>query len=319
MNIIRDDIDWQQYEQETDHAAKVKPASAYLLAMMDDIGRPEAVQRQAYLPWSKTHRNFQLRGGETTCWAAANGSGKSEITGMLATSLAVQGEASCIASMEMKPRVSLHRQVKQFMGCSDANMPHDVLRNHMDEFRILADQRLWFYDHQGTVTPSRIIAVTRYVFKELGLKHMFVDSLMKCIRGEDDYNAQKDLVDELTCLARDYDAHVHLIHHLKKLEKETDLPDKNHVKGSGSIVDQVDNLMLVWRNKRKEDDKAAGKQINPEDPDTLVICRKQRNGTGWEGAIKLYHDPESKQYTSFPNGAMELASWPHREHQRRWA
>ena len=319
MNIIRDDIDWEQYEQETDHSAKVKPAASFLTAMIEDIGNPEALERQSYLPWVKTHRLFAFRDGEATLWAGVNGHGKSELTGMVCSSLVAQGERVCIASFEMKPRKTLSRMVRQFMGIGDANASNEIQREYYEQFRILCDAKLWLYDQQGTVTPERAVAVTRYCFKELGIKHMVLDSLMKCVRGEDDYNGQKDLLDELTSVARDYDAHVHLVHHLRKLDKETEQPDKSHVKGSGAIVDQVDNLLLVWRNKGKEMDIAAGKTVDPEAPDTVLFCRKQRNGTGWEGAIKLFYDIETKQFSSNPGSAIDMCAWPHREHQRRWS
>lgn len=318
MNLIPDSIDWRQYEEETDHAAKVKPASAFLAAMIDDIGKPEALERQAFLPWAKTHRFFAFRDGETTLWAGVNGHGKSELTGMVCSSLVSQGERVCIASFEMKPRKTLGRMVRQFMGVGGSELADSMQRELYEQFQALCDAKLWLYDQQGTVTPARAVAVTRYCFKELGIKHMVLDSLMKCVRGEDDYNGQKDLLDELTAVARDYNAHVHLVHHLKKLDRETDQPDKSHVKGSGAIVDQVDNLLLVWRNKQKELDTAAGKQVDPESPDTLLLCRKQRNGTGWEGAIRLYYDAESKQFASNPGAAVNMFAWPHAEHAR-WA
>jgi twinkle protein len=320
MNLIKDDIDWSAYERETEAASKVRPASDYLAAMVADIGKPQAKEPCCYLPWERTHKLFQIREGEVTAWCGVNGHGKSAVTGMAAASMVSQGEKVCIASFEMKPRKTLHRMVRQFMGLNDMDTSpeeHALLRDVYEQFAALCNSKLWIYDQQGTVSPERIIAVTRYCFKELGIKQMFIDSLMKCVKGEDDYNGQKQLVDELSSIARDYSAHVHLVHHLRKSGKETDQPDKNDVKGSGAIVDQVDNLMLVWRNKQKEMDKQANKPVDPENPDTVIFCRKQRNGTGWEGPIRLWFDPESMQYSNFPNGQIDMAPWPHRETTRR--
>lgn len=319
MNLIQDNIDWTQYEKETEEAAKIRPASDYIQMMMDDLGKPEAIEPCSYLPWVKTHRVFAIRPGEVTLWAGVNGHGKSLVTGLMAVSQLVQSEKVCIASFEMKPRKTLDRMMKQFLGVDtqpQGDFELDTIREVYDQFRILANDKLWIYDQQGTVTPERVLAVTRYCFKELGIKQMVIDSLMKCVKDEDDYNGQKQVIDELCALARDYDAHVHLVHHLKKGNKETDQPDKNDVKGSGAITDQVDNLMLVWRNKQKEIDRSAGKMVTPSDPDTVVFCRKQRNGTGWEGPIKLYFHPESMQYTSEPGYEIDMCSWPHRENAR---
>lgn len=322
MNLIPDDIDWAQYERETEAASKVRPAGDFLADMIATLGKPEATEPQSYLPWFKTKNLFAFRQGEVTVWAGVNGHGKSEVTGMVATSLVVQCEKVCIASFEMKPRKTLHRMVRQYMGEDDTYAPAEeipVLREIYDDFRAICDQRLWFYDQQGTVTPDRITAVVRYCCKELGIKHVFIDSLMKCVKGEDDYNGQKALVDELTAIARDYGAHIHLVHHLRKSGKETDQPDKSDVKGSGAIVDQVDNLILVWRNKQKELDRMAGKSaVSDQDPDTVLFVRKQRNGTGWEGGVKLFYDPASKQYASEPNSRIDLATpYPHNERPKQ--
>lgn len=319
MNIIPDSINWADYERETEEAAKIRPASDYLRLMIDSLGKPEAIEPCHYLPWVKTHKLFAFREGETTLWAGVNGHGKSAVTGMVAASLIAQSAPSCIASFEMKPRRTIQRMLKQFLGVDDTPTGHfelDSIRDVYEQFMALCDKKLWLYDQQGTVTPERIISVARYSFKELGIKHMFIDSLMKCVKGEDDYNGQKQIVDEMTSMARDHSGHVHLVHHLRKTGKETDQPDKNDVKGSGSIADQVDNIMLVWRNKAKELDRMAGKPVSPEDPDTVIFCRKQRNGTGWEGPIKLYFDQPSMQYTGEPGMDIDMCSWPHKERPR---
>jgi twinkle protein len=122
---------------------------------------------------------------------------------------------------------------------------------------------------------------------------MVIDSLMKCVRGEDDYNGQKALVDELCAIARDHSIHIHLVHHIRKLENEAKKPDKSDVKGSGAITDQVDNVLLVWRNKADQQSRKAA------DPDAALICCKQRHGE-WEGGINLWFDKESQQYLEHP-------------------
>ena len=138
-------------------------------------------------------------------------------------------------------------------------------------------------------------AVVRYCAKERGITHFFVDSLMKCVREEDDYNGQKRLVDELCAVARDYNIHVHLVHHIKKPANEDHKPTKYDYKGSGSITDQVDNVISVWRNKIKEKAREDGKCVSDNEPDALLICDKQRHGE-WEGKIGLWFEPNSMQY-----------------------
>ena len=145
---------------------------------------------------------------------------------------------------------------------------------------------------------------------------MIVDNLAKVVSAEDDYNAQKSFVDEMTAIARDHQIHIHIVHHLKKPSKETDLPDKNDLKGSGAIADQADNIILVFRNKAKEiatrSNKAGDKA---HDPDQVLFVRKQRNyeGTGdGEPQIHLWFDPESQQYREAPKApALFFPNYPH--------
>jgi twinkle protein len=93
------------------------------------------------------------------------------------------------------------------------------------------------------------------------------------------------------------------VHHIRKLANEEIKPSKSDLKGSGSISDQVDNVLLVWRNKKKEHD-AQLNQVDPLIPDAMVMCEKQRNGEGEEW-YTLFYDRESQQYVEIINaGAM---------------
>ena len=238
-----------------------------------------------------------------TLWSGQNGHGKSLMTSQIALSLIGQEQKICMASFEMKPVTSIKRMIRQFIGMNPYSEEfvgadgQKVLLGLYDEFEDWISRWLWFYDQQGTASSEHVLGMTKYCAKELGINHIFIDSLMKCVRGEDDYNGQKVFVDQLTSIARDFNIHVHLIHHLKKPKDEMEVPDKYDNKGSGSIVDQVDNVMLVWRNKAKEDDmKASGLSSKMfKDPDARLLCRKQRNGEH-EPSISLWFHHDSMQY-----------------------
>lgn len=299
--ISPDDIDFSLYERQTDAKQKVKPAALWVQELIDRLTNPVQEPR-AVMPWRKTHGLLQFRPGEVTCWGGANGNGKSLVTGQVAMSLCAQGEPVCIASFEMKPAKTLERMARQW-SAFNANDPAfrgnaEAMRQFLDlygQFKDWTEGKLWLYDQQGTVSASQVCAVSRYCAMELGIKHVFIDSLMKCVASEDDYNGQKQFVDELTSIARDHGIHIHLVHHIKKPADENHKPNKYDYKGSGSITDQVDNVVSVWRNKRKEREAEAGKMVSSTEPDCLLICDKQRNGE-WEGNIGLYFDKTSQQF-----------------------
>ena len=300
-----DEIDFALYEQETEAKQKVKSAAIWVQELIDRIRNPKRTPR-ALMPWRKTHGLLQFRPGEVTIWGGANGQGKSLVTGQVALGLCAQGEKVCIASFEMKPIKTLERMGRQWSG---ENPDHPAFRGSdhaveyltdlYEQFRDWTDGKLFLYDQQGTVTAKQVCAVVRFCATEKGVTHFFVDSLMKCVAGEDDYNGQKAFVDELTAIARDHQIHIHLVHHIKKPPSEDHKPNKYDYKGSGAITDQVDNVVSVWRNKPKERAREIGKTVSDAEPDCLLICDKQRNGE-WEGQIGLWFHKDSQQYVGNP-------------------
>ena len=320
--IIPATIDFHQYLHETDAMTKVKKASDYV----DDLKarlRTKVKAKVTYLPWEGTQANFEFRKGEVTLWAGQNGHGKSAVTSQVALSLIGQQEKVCIASFEMKPATTLQRMARMWIGMNPYTPEFQsddgikALDDLYEQFGEWTDESLWLYDQMGTADTEAVIGMARYCAKELGIGHIFIDNLAKCVKSEDDYNGQKAFMDEMTAIARDYQVHVHVVHHLKKPENEYKLPDKYDSKGSGAIIDLVDNQMLVFRNKLKEDDKKTNGDFakSANDPDQLVLCRKQRNYEGndeGEPTIKLFFSKDSQQYTNRPGEVMKFyKEWPH--------
>lgn len=307
--FVPDDIDFGAYEQETEAQQKVRPASTWVQDMISRYKAPQEKVQRGLMPWGKTHNLIQFRPGEVTLWGGINGHGKSLVTGMVGLSLCSQNEPCCIASFEMKPAKTLERMGRQFAMVNpeaQRHVPGGVKRmvDLYEQFSGWSDGKLWLYDQQGTVAWSKVCGVARYAAKELGIKHIFIDSLMKCVQGEDDYNGQKAFVDSLTAIARDNNIHIHLIHHVKKLANEEARPSKYDMKGSGAITDLVDNVISVWRNKpkeRKREEKKMTEEMEQTMPDALLICDKQRNGE-WEGQIALWFDKQSQQYLAKHDG-----------------
>jgi twinkle protein len=301
IRIVRpDEVNFEKYLKANDVAQKVKNAGEFLDEIEAEIDNPVADATQT-MPWTKTHAGFQFRAGEVTLYAGGNGGGKSMITGQIAMGLIKQKQRVMIASFEMKPKRTLFRMLRQFAG-ENIDAPRYVDKSKYLSALILrlrnfAHANLWLYDQQGTVTSQQVIAVSRYSAVELRVQHIFIDSMMKCVSSEDDYNAQKAFVDELTSLARDHNVHIHLIHHIRKLQSEEIKPNKNDIKGSGSISDQVDNVLMVWRNKKKEHDAQNG-SIDQMIPDAYLMCEKQRNGET-EDWYSLWYLKDSQQFVEY--------------------
>ncbi len=299
-NVIPDSIDFTAYLNDADDGrAKVRPASEFTDEVVQLL-HGEAEDSGHATPWPKVGNRLMFRPGEVTLWAGVNGHGKSGALGFVILDTLTQGARACIASLEMIPAATMGRMCRQ---AAAGNLPSI---EYIERFHRWTDGKLWLYAHQGQVHGDRMIAVARYCRKELGIDHIVIDSLMKCGLAPDDYAGQKNFVDALCTVARDTGLHIHLVHHIRKGETEKAAPDKFDIKGAGEITDLVDNVLIVYRNKRKEAEvlkasreKDLEKQQKALDAlatqgDTILICEKQRHFT-WEGPINLFFDKDSQQ------------------------
>jgi len=281
MQVIPDTLDFSAYLEEPEQH-NVRPASEWLQDTINSFYVPADTQKAPTMLWLKTKDKVQFRPGEVSLWAGVNGHGKSMILSQVELDLCYQAERVMVASFEMRPVQQMHRMSRQAYAGRDPSIPF------LKTFHKWTDGRLWLYDHVGAVEWRKVIAVMRYAAKEFGITQFVVDSLMKCVKGEDDYNGQKDFVNDLCSFAQANQIHVHLVHHVRKGESEHKTPGKFDIKGAGAITDMVDNVFIVWRNKKAFEEKNG-------DPTAVVACEKQRNGE-FEGKFGFWFDVDSQQY-----------------------
>ncbi len=292
-NFLEDDVDFAAYMDLTEHDQRVIGAGQYAEDVVSYFW-DEKVERGQVLPWEKTIGTIAFRPGEVTLWAGYNGHGKSLALGQFCVGLVTQAKNMCIASLEMKPVITLARMCRQAAGTSKPDP--DFIRM----FHQTTDYCMWLYDQQGTVSADKMIGVMRYAAEVKGCHHFILDSLLKCGIGEDDYTAQKMFVDRICTVARDTGMHIHFVAHSRKGKDEKTPPGKMDVKGTGSITDQVDNVITWWRNKAKEDAARSGEELDDSQPDALLVCDKQRNGD-WEGKVGFWFEPASLQFVESAN------------------
>lgn len=281
MQLIPDHIDFSAYMDEPEQH-NVRPASDWLQDTIDSFYTPSTAAPAPTMLWHKTKSKVQFRPGEVSLWAGVNGHGKSMFLSQVELDLCYQAQRVMVASFEMRPVQQMHRMSRQAYADREPSIPF------LKAFHAWTDNRLWLYDHVGAVEWRKVIAVMRYAHKQFGITQFVVDSLMKCVKGEDDYNGQKDFVNELCAFAQAHGAHVHLVHHVRKGESERKTPGKFDIKGAGAITDMVDNVFIVWKDKQAFEDKNGN-------PSAMVACEKQRNGE-FEGKFGFWFDLDSQQY-----------------------
>lgn len=297
--FLGNDIDFSAYMDLTEHDNRVISSGEYADEVVDYFWS-DKIDRGQTLPWERSVGKISFRPSEVTIWSGFNGHGKSQALGQACIGFITQAQRMCIASLEMKPVVTLARMCRQASG---ANKPDpDWIR----DFHKLTDKCVWMYDQQGMVTPDKLVGVMNYAAREKKCNHFVIDSLLKCGIGEEEYDRQKHFVDRICTVARDTGMHIHLVAHSKKREDESRPPRKMDVRGAGSITDQVDNVLIWWRNKPKEEALRTVRDSAKLDdwrqqPDAMLICDKQRNGD-WEGRLGYWFDPGSMQFVENADG-----------------
>ena len=290
MKYLSPDIDLMEFQgmQEQQYIA---PISDYIDEVKLRIAQGPT-QFGDKLPWKKSYDNVRLRPGEVSLWAGINGHGKSLLLGQVVLWLPCE-QKSLIASLEMPPASTIERMCRQSLP---SGIPTD---KYIEEFAQFTDH-IWIYDQTDTVPTERMLAMVYYATKQLGMNHIMIDSLVKCGIAPDDYNKQKYFVDRLCWVAKTNKVHIHLVHHVRKGDKEGKTPDKFDIKGAGEITDLVDDVFIVHRNRDKERKMEAKEPVGELEPDTVIAVAKQRHG-GWEGTIPLYFHHASQQFMSAPN------------------
>ena len=285
---------------QTKDPEELKMLSSYHSEIMEEFKNSENTGMK--LPWAKTFKTFRARPSEITVWAGVNSHGKSIILSHVAVDGISQGEVFCIASMEMKPRKLGRKMYQQVAG---HDYPSSKEGNHIMNF---IDNRLLIFEAYGTTKASRILEVFDYARRRYGVTQFIVDSLAKCGFGEDDYNGQKCFVDQLMEFAGKNNVHVHLVVHVRKKEDESKVPGKMDIKGTGAISDMVSNVMIIWRNKPKEEAIAKKETVGIDTLDAVLNCVKQRE-TGEEPYIGLYFHKPSCQFLEHHESEIKQYIW----------
>jgi twinkle protein len=289
---IAHDVDLSAHMEGPEFAPKVRPASDFAEQVKACLRGDDNEPRHPTMLLSKA-RGIEFRPGEVTAWVGFNGHRKSMFTSQVALDLCAQKRKALIVSLEMAPKDTLARMVRQAHGTRN---PGD---RNVDWFHSWADGKLWLFDHIGELEVAKALALCRYFQAELGGTDVFLDSMMMICTSEERLDEQKRFSTGLVRLAQETGLHVHVITHCRKPNSgdEAKLPGRYDIRGSAAISDQAHNVMVVWMNKAKyaKLEEFPGDMDAHAEPCAVVKCDKQRNGK-WEGKIKLWNDERSLRF-----------------------
>jgi twinkle protein len=283
------------YNEEYSHAEfKIKSTNLFADSLVKYFG--EEINSGKSLGWIKTEDKFRVR-NELNILTGVSGHGKSMWLSQVILSMMKQNTKCLIASLEMRPVLTLARMVTQTLGSPE---PTD---DYIRKFCERATDKLYLYDQHQQTTSQDMIATLYYGKHVLGVDVFVIDSLMKMSDiSEESLEAQKLFVDKLAVTVRDLNIAVFLVAHTRKMKSEEEIPDATNIMGSSHIRNLCDNIICVWRNRSKERLVEEGKTSDEElkiIPDAKVFVQKQRNAQ-WEGSFNFWFDQKGLRYNESP-------------------
>jgi len=284
------DIDLNKYAEYSEIRSRVNEKSDFENEVLEYFKTRQNGILGDKLPFPDADQKIGFRRKEITVLAGVNGHGKSLLLGQIALDIVNKGSKILMASLEMPPVSTLARMTRQATG---SNIPN---KHQINKFMKWKLDHFYLFNHVGSLETWQVISLCRYASIELGVTHVIIDSLTKCTKGETDYDGQKDFMNQLCEVAKEMNIHIFLVHHVRKGNDETETANKFDLKGSGSISDLVDNVMIISRNIKKERETERNLLPDNSEPDAALIISKQRHGD-WNGTLGLWFDKKSQQFT----------------------
>ena len=247
------------------------------------------------LPWPKTHELMRVRSHELTVWAGENGSWKSTVLSQVLLHLAFQGRRVMLASLEMTAAEVGARMARQ--ACCAERPQATAVREFLEATR----DTLVILNMQGQLRTREAIALIRWAAVERQMHHIALDNLTKIVSASTEAaGEQQQFLNDAHGVALDTGAHIHIVAHVRKPAGEAK-PSRYDIRGSSTISDQADNVVMCWRNRPKEDAIEEGKDdaFTLAEPDLLLKIAKQRHAP-FEGSFRLWKHPCSMQFV--PDG-----------------
>lgn len=255
-----------------------------------------ANRNELVIPMFNQHGSGKIafRRGELSLWTGHSSHGKSSLLNQVMIEACRAGLKVAIGSFEMKGEVNLMKMI-----CSLALKERPV-REEIDILLDWLSGKMWIYNIVGEINQTKLTELMSYSLKRHDVSHFVIDSMMKCDVDLDDYTGQKKFLNFIHTFAIHSNVHVHVVAHPRKDKDESAAPGMMDVNGGASVVGQPDNVISVWRNKKKEErlqEPNGDTETNRSATDTIVYIRKQRFN-GFEFKVPLRYASAVNRFTA---------------------
>lgn len=249
--------------------------------------------------------------GELSVWSGSNASAKSTFLNQMAIESINQGYKVAIYSGELVPDKLLKWIMMQCAG--KKNMIHNTnddsyfIDNYTKtSIKEWLNGKLFIYNNEIGNKAKDIIEQLRLCIEKNDIKVLILDNLMSMDLknyGDNKYETQSILVQQLSALAKELNIHIHFVCHPRKA---TSFLRKEDIAGTGDLTNIADNVYIMHRVnqdfKVRTKEMFKWKEDNPiyEYTNVLEICKNRE--FGWQDTmIGMYFEIESKRLLNTKN------------------
>lgn len=281
--VDKDDIVARMRDARTLDPVELRNAADFTDEVIQRFHPPSKDVLGIYMPWAGLLDRFWMEYGATTFIAGYPAHGKTELVGQIVLDTAKQRVNACVASFEFLASKWLQRTTRQALA--DPTPGPQRIRKAMGWI----GDRIWVIDTRDNrgLNADKLVDIWEYAYRRYGIKLFVLDNWQKLNIPDDDLTEQKRVVNLFTAFAVRTNTHVIIVHHLRKnSEDDHQQGNKMHLKGAGALMDMTDNILIVRRNRRKEEAlQRPDFNQRPDDeqlkirnaPDTWLYAEKARN------------------------------------------
>ncbi len=254
-------------------------------------GFRDAIDKGYSTGWRNLDGYIQgLRKGEVTVVTADTGAGKTTFCTQLMVNCAMQGIPVWINSWEMKPETVLRKLASIVLR---RPMKFQAFTEHENEqFDEWCSRYKVFINPNTTGTDIDALGYQLYEAKKQGVEIVMLDHLDYLVHSHNDKitEAIDETVKRLHTLAFDLSMHFILICHPRQSSTSTEEVGIHSLKGSSSIKQYADNVLIIHRCSRSD---------STADPNKVKIKIVKNRMFGTEGHCYLFYQPHWDGYMEF--------------------
>lgn len=282
-------------------ADSVKPEMVYsfseLMRQIDHTDKGKGLP----LGYSQLDANFSGMGPGQVCIVGAETRvGKSTFADNVAHNMAKSNIPVLVFSLENQPKETVKRMSSIIEGKPFGNFTKQDIDDITDMYEQLP---MYFYfanDKETTMSVVREVSIAAK--KYYGIQAIFLDHVHFFTRSvANQTNEISVLIMQLKQLAIKLGVPIMVISHTARKDKENRIPTINDLKGSSSLGQDADQVLMLWRNLSPIDEADKIDEMDRMDyarkqSEMVVRIHKDRNGPGY-GDFNLKFDLPSGKIT----------------------